>query len=351
MSRVRRRISVAFALFMAVTMILAGCASQSKNGSTAPNSNGSDQGQKSGTEPPKQKVKIRLGYGQTVWGAPLMLALDQKVWDKYGLEIETVSLGSGKEVRDAMIAGSVDIGSVGSTPLIVGAAKADVVTVGAVAYAGDTLAIVVRKDSGIKTLADLKGKKIATQFGSSTDFALRKGALPANGMSENDIQPVNIKFQDMVAALASKSVDAFAGVEPYIALADEQGIGVSILKLGAYDMTPLFLGVQGKFLREQPEAVNAFLKGYMEVVDQFKHNPDKVADTLVKSFEQAGWKLSKKVIADSLAGMQVTVDYRPGLREYMEGQVKDLIADGSITKGPDWDKVLLTEPLKKATAK
>lgn len=343
MKRMQSRLRL-IALMMSLTLALVfgGCVQPQ-----VPAPSSSQQQVSSQTTP----VKVRFGYQQTVWGSPAMLAVAKNVWEGYNIEVEPLVFTAGKDARDALIGGSVDIASIGATPLIVGAANYDLVTIGTVAYAGDTLALVAAKDAGINTVADLKGKKIASRVGTSTDYAFQHLVAPAFGLSPDDYQIVNTSFNDHVSALASGSVDAFAGVEPYNTLAVHEGIGVVLARFGAYDPSPLFLITSRDWVEKNPEAAVDFLKGWLKVVEIFNTDPDEVKATMIAAFKQAGYDLPDEVVAQSLAGMHVSLAYRPDLKAYLTNQAQALVDAGSIDAVPDWDKVLLTEPLNKALGK
>lgn len=287
-----------------------------------------------------QGLVIRYGYQTTLWGAPSMVAFHDHVWRKLGLKVVPVALSSGKAVRDALLAGSVDIGSIGATPLIVGAAKSSVVAIGVGGYAGDTLSLVASAKSGITKVSQLKGKRIASQIGSTTDYTLRSKVLPAFGLNDKQVHLVNVRFGDMVAALASGSVDAFAGVEPYNALAVHQHLGRVLVTFGKYDMAPFFLGSSAGFVDAHPEAVKKFLRGWKEVAELFRKDPDQVAGLVGAAFHKRGWKVPKVVLRTSLSEMTVATGYRPDLRAYLTAQAKALIHRGVISSVPDWSKVL-----------
>ena len=122
--------------------------------------------------------QVRLGYQTHLWGAPAIIALEEDLFTKFGIRVDPKRISSGKDVRDAMVAGSLDIGTIGVTPFIVGAAKGDMSAIAVVAYCGRTLAVMAAKGSGIKSVADLKGKKIASQKGSSTEFIFTEIIAP-----------------------------------------------------------------------------------------------------------------------------------------------------------------------------
>ncbi len=121
---------------------------------------------------------------------------------------------------EAINVGSVDFGYVGDTPPIFAqAAGARIRYVAAVKSDGNTQAIVVPQDSPIKTLADLKGKRIAFGKGSSAHNLL-VAALEKAGLTWSDITPAPLAPADATAAFVKGSVDAWSIWDPYLALAE-----------------------------------------------------------------------------------------------------------------------------------
>jgi sulfonate transport system substrate-binding protein len=140
-----------------------------------------------------------------------------------GIDIQWVEFQFGPPLVEAINVGSVDFGYVGDTPPIFAqAAKARIRYAAAVKQGGGTLGIVVRNNSPIRTLADLKGKRIA--FGkASSGHNLLVATLEKAGIGWNEIDPVPLAPADATAAFAQGSVDAWSIWDPYLALAELKG--------------------------------------------------------------------------------------------------------------------------------
>ena len=137
-----------------------------------------------------------------------------------GIEIKWVDFQFGPPLLEAINAGSVDFGYVGDAPPIFAqAGGAGIRYVAAVKSDGNTQAIIVPQDSPIKTLADLKGKRIAFGKGSSAHNLL-VAALEKAGLTWNDITPAPLAPADATAAFVKGSVDAWSIWDPYLALAE-----------------------------------------------------------------------------------------------------------------------------------
>ncbi len=137
-----------------------------------------------------------------------------------GIEIKWIDFQFGPPLLEAINVGSVDFGYVGdSPPIFAQAGGAKIRYVAAVKSDGNTQAIIVAKDSPIKTLADLKGKRIAFGKGSSAHNLL-VAALEKAGIAWSDIAPAPLAPADATAAFVKGSVDAWSIWDPYLALAE-----------------------------------------------------------------------------------------------------------------------------------
>jgi ABC-type nitrate/sulfonate/bicarbonate transport system substrate-binding protein len=287
---------------------------------------------------------LRFGFQNTSWGSIGMVAEAEDMFKKNGVNVTVFRFDSGKAVRDAMIADRIDIGVLGTTPLIVGVAKGDVAPVAMAMYAGRTNAIVVGKNSGIKTIADLKGKKIGTQLGSATDQVFTTKILPKFGLSKADVTLVNTKFENHVAALAGGSVDAFAGVEPFPSVAVTEGLGLSIIDYAGFDMVPVWLGINESVLNKRRDGVLDFLRGWVATIEIFKKTPDRAAAIVQENFTKMGFTVSKAAIGTMLGKLDANPAYVPGLDAYLREESQLLITNKQIPAMPDWT-ALLANPL------
>jgi sulfonate transport system substrate-binding protein len=127
-----------------------------------------------------------------------------------GTKVQWTEFPAGPQLLEALALGSVDLGATGDAPPVFAqAAGKDVVYVGAEPPKPDSSAVLVKPDSALRTLADLKGKRVALQKGSSAHF-LTVRAVRQAGLAWADIQPVYLPPADARAAFERGSVDAWA---------------------------------------------------------------------------------------------------------------------------------------------
>ena len=159
-----------------------------------------------------------------------------------GIDVQWVDFQFGPPLLEAINVGSVDFGYVGdSPPIFAQAANARIRYAAAVKQDGNTQAIIVPKDSPIKTLADLTGKRVAFGRGSSAHNLLL-AALEKAGLAWSDITPVPLAPADATPAFAKGSIDAWSIWDPYLALAElKQNARVIAYNLDIHDTYSFFI--------------------------------------------------------------------------------------------------------------
>ncbi len=293
-----------------------------------------------------QGAPLRFGIQTTIWGAVAIIAEAEKLFEKAGAKVEVVKFGSGAQARDAMIAGHIDIVSIGSPPFILGVPKVDLVAIGISCYAGGTLALVASKKSGIKTVPDLRGKKIASQLATATDNGFQNKIMPAFGIKKDEYEVVNTKFAEHVSAMASGAVDAFAGVEPFPSIAETEGLGTIITDYSKYDIVPVILATNQKVLASREADLVKFMRGWKMAADIFRNDPKRAASIVGNFFRGRGQKINDEVYRLSMSRMDVTTSYRPELKKYLTDLAQVLVKQKRLSTVPDIDRALDQRILK-----
>ena len=207
---------------------------------------------------------LRIGYQKG--SVSMVLAKSHQLLEKRypNSKISWVEFPAGPQMLEALNVGSIDLGSTGDIPPIFAqAAGADLVYVGVEPPKPKAEVILVAENSPIKTVADLKGHKVAFQKGSSSHNLLLR-ALQQAGLKFSDIQPVFLSPADARAAFQQNNVDAWAIWDPYYSAALLQG-GVRVLKDGTT------LKQTGSFYlaaRPYAEKNGAFIQGVLEIFSE-----------------------------------------------------------------------------------
>lgn len=294
---------------------------------------------------------VRLGYQYHLWGAPAVVALKKGYFDTEGLKVEDKKFSSGVDTRNAMIAGAVDIGTVGVTPFIVGASRGEMAALATVCYAGKTALVMARAGAGIKTIADLRGRKIASQGGSTLDDVFKKRIAPEAKLTEKDYQIINVRFNDQVSALAAGSVDAMLNLEPFCSIAEERKLATPITDYYKYDLIPNMLAVNRPFAEKHTDTCVAFLRGWLRAVDLFAKQPQEAASIMLVVYRESCYDISEPLVRRVLGRLIVTPDFIPDLPDYIREQAMSLKNANRIDSIPDPAAVLLRDFLPKARAK
>lgn len=129
---------------------------------------------------------------------------------------------------------------------------------------------------GINSVSDLKGQTIATEIG-SVDHMMLQQALLKNGMTEEDVNVVNMSAGDAVAALASGSIQATSTWEPQLSMAAEYGSVIYSTKEDPDLIADVFL-IHSEVLDAQYENAKAFVKTWYECAEKYKEDPDQFAE-------------------------------------------------------------------------
>lgn len=162
--------------------------------------------------------QVRIAMQPSAAFIPLYIARE-KGWIEEELKDSGVTVvwndfESGPPINESMAAESSDIACLGDVPTVSAlAAGQDNEIIASACEAPDSYQMLVRKDSDIKTPADLKGRKVGTVVG-STGHILTEKILKKEGMTLSDVEIVNISMGDAQAVLENKEVDAVAGWEP-----------------------------------------------------------------------------------------------------------------------------------------
>jgi sulfonate transport system substrate-binding protein len=294
------------------------------------------------------EVTIRQGYQTNIWGMPTYYLMKSGYLEKHGLKAQDFAVPSGNLTMQQMVARQVDMGTYAGPSFIIGHDKGGLIAIAQIETVGATGAMVVRKDLGITKMADLKGKKIANQTGSSIGNIFVDQVGPANGLKKGDFQEVRMNVNDMMAAMSSKTVDAMINVEPYNAIAEAEGIGTIIMNLSKYDKVPVFMAATPDFVEKNPDAIVAYLKAWLDVKKDIQSNPQKVADVIHSFFTSKGYKMDPKTFNTAMGRVEVDPGFPHDLVPYLTHHAEALLKEKKISKIPDWKVALRTEFMDKA---
>jgi sulfonate transport system substrate-binding protein len=205
---------------------------------------------------------IRIGF-QKGGGLLTMLKRQgavEKAFAPAGTAVKWIEFPAGPQMLEALNAGSIDFGTTGAPPPVFAqAAGIDVVYVGAEPPPVASEAIIVKPDSPIRSVAQLKGKRIAFAKGSGSHLLL-VAALNKAGLTMRDVQPIFLGPSEARAAFDGGSVDAWAVWDPYLAAAQKAyGARVVADYTGLLQANGFYLASRA-FVKRSPQAVGTLLE-------------------------------------------------------------------------------------------
>jgi len=238
-----------------------------------------------------------------------------------GYKIEVIPFESPTDGKNAVLTGTVDTCIHGIASFLLGAAAGEPV----VLVAGATnrgMAIIADAKSDIKTVKDLKGKRVAIWPGSTQEVVILE-RLKEEGMSISDIRPIRLSFSDMPAALARGDVDAYVGAEPGPGISLANGTGQLVeypysTPIGSLNM---ILSSSEKLIKENPERLKLIIDMHKKATDYAMAHPDEMIQVAMqklgqqrKSIEMAvpnvelTWKLDDEFIRRATAYTELMLE-------------------------------------------
>ena len=223
---------------------------------------------------------LKLDYA---YYAPTSLVVkEQKLLEKAlpKTEIKWVfSQGSNRSL-EYLNSGSVDFASTAGLAAVLSRANGSPIKTVYIQSQPEWTSLVVAKNSQIKSLKDLKGKKIAATKGTDP-FLFTLQALDTVGLNKRDVQLVHLQHPDGKTALERGQVDAWAGLDPLMASAQVQS-GAKLLYRNIGFNSYSVLSVKESFTQQSPEAIEAVIKAYEQARKWAKANPEKLAELLAR---------------------------------------------------------------------
>ena len=249
---------------------------------------------------------VRQGYQTNMWGMPTYYLLRSGLLEKHGVKFEEFAVPSGNLTMQQMVARQVDMGTYAGPSLALGADKGGLVAIAMIEYVGKTARVMARKDLGITKVEQLKGLKVANQTGSSTGNIFVDQIATKAGLHKGDYQEIRMNVDDMVAAMAAKTVDAMCNVEPYNAIAEADGLAVTISEFDSFDKLPVFMAATPEFVEKSPETIVAYLKAWLDVAKDFKAATQRRSPIRsIRSTPRRATRWRRETFAKALARVEV----------------------------------------------
>jgi NitT/TauT family transport system substrate-binding protein len=233
----------------------------------------------------QEKVKLRIGHLPVTGHAKFFIAQEEGFFAAEGLDIELVEFANSADGFSALRGGKLDLGAFGTTaPLLHVSKGADIRIIGGIMGEDASLFATPETAASIKSIADLKGKKIATVRLATGDAVLR-GALEQAGLNwKTDVQIFELKNPPAVQeAVKSGQVDVGVTWGPFDLRAEQAGLKIVIRSRALSPGHPCCrLSVNTKDANERPEVFVHVLKALLRAEKFAQDNHEKTIDDIVK---------------------------------------------------------------------
>lgn len=320
-------------LSIALILPLSACgqSSTSSNSSDTTNAAGGTETAES-SEGKNTATELHVAYQPIVGFIPVFILKDEQLLENafkekgYDVKITYTEFESGPPENEAFASGQEDVGVMGDVPALSGIAAGQKRSLIGLAYDGESMhSILVKKDSDIKEVSDLKGKKVGTVIGSSGHCALNN-ILKASGLSLSDVEIVNISPGEMEGSLENGNLDAVSVWEPTPSKIVYDNVGEVLADgTGVYAYSSPII-VNTDYLNQNPEIIKIFLEQYKIAAEELQNDTDKYVSQYADSFG-----LSEDVLktAISKAGFPIDISYDNA--DQLQGTADFLIDNELVT--------------------
>lgn len=292
--------------------------------------------------------EIRIGYMVSPNGELLAKAtgaVEKKFKD---VKISWIKFDAGRDIISAIAGGSLDLGTLGTPPAALGIAnKLPYKIYYADDIIGDSEALIVKKDSGINSINDLKGKKIATTFSSTSHFSLLN-ALKLNNIKESDLTILDMQMPDINAAWSRGDIDGAYVWETTTSKLIADG-GKVITTSGELAEKGIITGelsiVHNDFADKYPNVLKDYISVLDNSVKEYREKQDESAQALSKelglSKEETLKAMNQIIVLDK--GQQTHEKYlgtssKPGaFGKLLKDTADYLVTQKAIKAAPDLD--------------
>ena len=284
--------------------------------------------------------KFRIGIHRAIMGSFEVVADRKGYWKEEGLGYTVQYFKQGKLMRNAVIQGDLDTGTTGFSPFVTAVSKGAKVTGIAVTteICGTAGRIMVPKDSPIKSVKDLKGKRFATLDGTSTDIAFRSKVLPRYGLKVSDLKWLNVVTTDRVAAVVANNADAALIGDPQAEIAVQKGLVRELENLCEYDRTRMMHIGNPQTLKASPQQYEKYFRGWLKAHKLLKENPEEFARVYHEALLEVGDKAEYEVILAIVKRLPSAPLFTDVARKDLQDMAKEQVKLGYIKDHPDFSK-------------
>lgn len=290
-------------------------------GSITSCNNGPEQNQKKSKVSDNEVKRVSIAYTNEPINWLMIIAIEQDLLSKEGLDITPKYYPSGKRALIGMFSGEVQFAVTAITPIVFSSFKRqDFSILATIGSTNNHTKIVSRKDRGIQKPEDLKGKRIATQKASSVHFFLHL-FLTKHNLLKREVEISFAKIENLPALLAGNKVDAISTREPFFSEAIELlgDIAIVFEEPGLY-FKAFNLVAFNSFIKNNPEIIERVVRAMIQAEKFVINHPDQAIKILADKF-----KLSESRVAEEIRKLDLSVRLDERLLLELEDQAKWVI--------------------------
>jgi ABC-type nitrate/sulfonate/bicarbonate transport system substrate-binding protein len=269
----------------------------------------------------------------------------------YDVVVEHTLFSSGTENNEALISGNIDVnvGSDSKSVALFGAIGDQAVIIGTV-QRGNRYSTVVRADSMYTDWDSLRGERVGTRFGSGAEFVLRKYFDSRSDMSWDDFEWVNVKTEDMIAALDNGQIEAFTVWAPTGEIAESAGIARAIMSFGDVALTPVSIHTTRSYIETNRDDLVRFLAGHLDKARMIRENPTRAAEIAAQAVAERNLNISPEAFQLIFGRINFQIEFDPSLIGELEETATFLHDQGKIPVIPEfaYDTSILEDALELA---
>lgn len=289
----------------------------------------------------KASVTVRIGTQPWIGYGPWYIAQEKGMFDPYGLSVELINFSQDQDVNAALASGKMEAANLATHTAVKLYSNGLDIRIAQLEDAS-LQADAILSTAAVKSISDLKGKKVAYEEGTTSDLLLNY-ALAQNQMKLADIEPVPMPASDAGLALVSGQVDAAVTYEPYIteAVVGKEGFQVLYTAAERQGLISDVFVLNSKFVQSQPKAAADLLKVWDEAVAFYRSNPDE-AKTIIAT--AVGSKPEDLATAFDGVEFYTTSEYQQKLSSDFPQTLNDIVAAsiqmGMLEQAPDLKSLL-----------
>ncbi|WP_028983517.1 MetQ/NlpA family ABC transporter substrate-binding protein [Sporolactobacillus terrae] len=333
---------ITIGMILILTGALFGCSSQNDESSNAAKASAS------ASDPITKKSYPKSIHVGVIEGGPESAILVKENFLKnFGVKVKVTSYAAGTDINNAVVSKKVDLVSFGSYPIALGIANRIDYKAVYVPYVegGNIEALVAKKKQNINRVTDLKGKKIATPFGTTSQYALLNVLKLAGLDAKKDVKLLDMGGQDIVAAWTRGDIDAAYIWSPALDKCVAGGGKIimndgELVKKGI--TIPEIAVARTEFAKQYPTLVQKYVKALVNVSNLVKKDPEQATKD-VADWENVTTKNAKGQITDNIwiaPEDQITDQYLGDKGKGKLARTLKTIADfhkaqGDISQSPD----------------